>query len=265
MIIDTHTHLFFEEDYQNYQKQAKSKVDLIITMHTTSYDIKHVFEFAENKKNVHVVAGINISKDLKKQLKNFTKYFLQNKIVGLKLYPGYQKFTPTDPRVSLFVELCQKYNKPLIIHSGDFYSPDGSAKYKYSHPIFIDELAVNYPKCNFIISHFAFPYMLEAAGIVYKNKNVYTDISGIIKDFQDKKNIENQTKQLIKDLQRVFTYYPTIKNKVMMGSDFSGQKTPYDTIQPYLKIFDKLYLAEEKEEVLYHLPKKLFFNPPSFT
>jgi predicted TIM-barrel fold metal-dependent hydrolase len=40
-------------------------------------------------------------------------------------------------------EMAIEYDVPVMFHSGDTYAPTG--KLKYSHPLPIDDLAVDYP------------------------------------------------------------------------------------------------------------------------
>jgi predicted TIM-barrel fold metal-dependent hydrolase len=51
---------------------------------------------------------------------------------------------------------------------------------KFAHPLKIDEVAVDFPKTKFVIAHFGNPWVLDAAQVVYKNKNVWADLSAIL-------------------------------------------------------------------------------------
>lgn len=260
MIVDTHTHIYLEKDYQDYIGKAKERVSIMISLHSSSFDLEHIMSFAETKNNLYVVAGFDANDNIKSQLKKFDTYFREGKIVGLKLYPGYQKFYPSDKVVFGAVELCQKYGQPIILHSGDFYGAKDWAYLKYSQPIYIDDLAVKFPGCKIIISHFGFPNFLDTACVVSKNPNVYVDISGTIDNHGSDKEVENLTKQYAGDLQRVYTYFPNIKNKTLFGTDYSGESTPLNQVEPYIKVVEKIFSKTEQEEVFSSLAKKLFFN-----
>jgi len=41
-----------------------------------------------------------------------------------------------------------EYDVPVMFHSGDTYSPTG--RIKYSHPIHIDDLAVDFPELKIV-------------------------------------------------------------------------------------------------------------------
>jgi len=256
MIIDIHTHIDKEKIYQQYLKKSKNKVAKILVMEwLKSKDLEGLIRFVESKKNLFVAAAINFNKDISQQLESREKLFKENKIIGIKLYPGYQHFYASDPKIYPIATLCQKYNKPLIFHTGDVWDPDNEAILKYSHPIYIDDLAVKFPKCKIILAHLGFPYHLEAANVVSKNKNVYTDISGTLDS--PRKDLLNQ---YIKDLTRVFAYSPIVKEKIMFGTDYSGENTPLKEIDNYIKIVKRVFSPEEQKNVFYKLAEKLFFT-----
>ncbi|MEE9214298.1 MAG: amidohydrolase family protein [Thermodesulfobacteriota bacterium] len=169
-------------------------------------------------------------------------------------------FHPSDDKVYPMAELCQKYNKPLVFHSGDVYDFERKAALKYSHPIHIDDLAVKFPKCKIVIAHFGFPYHIEAANIVSKNENVYTEISGTIDKPDSNKESENLLNQYAKDLQRVFSYFPEVKAKTMFGTDYGGEHTPLNQVEPYIELVERVFLKSEQENVFHKLAEDLFFK-----
>ncbi|NOY35795.1 MAG: amidohydrolase family protein [bacterium] len=260
MIIDTHTHIYNEKTYHDYFTKTKGRISKTIAMSSHKGVLENYLSFAATKDNLYFIGSVNIEGDIKKQLESLEKAFQENKLFGIKLYPGYQYFYPSDEKVYPIAELCQKYNRPLIFHSGDVWNPEGDAVLKYSHPIYIDELAVRFPKCKIIISHFGFPYHLETANILSKNKNVFSEISGTIDQCDSNKDIENIQKQYIKDLHRVFAYFPNVKEKTMFGTDYSGEDTPLNLIEPYIEVIENVFSKKEQQNVFSELAEKLFFH-----
>lgn len=258
MIIDIHTHIYNEKKYREYLLKAKNGVSKVVVLHWYEFNLDKFIKFIDTKKNLFAVGSIDINKNVAKQLSIHHKLFEKKKIFGVKLYPGYQYFYPSDKKVFSITKLCEKFNKPLIFHSGDVYDPKNKALLKYSHPIHIDELAVRFPKCKIIISHFGFPYFLETANIVSKNKNVYTDISGTIDEINTKKEMRDRIKKYAGDLEKVFGYFPNIKNKIMFGTDFSGNDTPLNLVEPYIKVAKKVFSRESQESVFYKLAENVF-------
>jgi predicted TIM-barrel fold metal-dependent hydrolase len=102
----------------------------------------------------------------------------QKKVKALKVYLGYLHYEPSCPAYRRYYQLAAKYKIPVIFHTGDTYSD--SAKVKYAHPLKIDEVAVDFPETKFVLAHFGNPWIMDAAQVVYKNKNVFADLSAIV-------------------------------------------------------------------------------------
>lgn len=260
MITDIHTHIYNDKTYRDYFAKAKNRISKALVMFWYKFNLDELLKFAETKSNLYIVGAVDIDGDIKKQVKIHQRLFRKKKIYGIKLYPGYQYFYPSDKKIYPIAKLCQKHSKPLIFHSGDVYNPEGDAILKYSHPIYIDELAVKFPKCKIIISHFGFPYHIETANVVSKNENVYTDISGTLEKTNSGKETENMLKQYVQDLIKVFNYFPNVKSKTMFGTDFGGEGTPLTLIDPYIQVVNRLFSKKERENVFYRLAEKLFFE-----
>ena len=150
------------------------------------------------------VGGINPLKAGKNELKKTEKALSEKKIIGLKLYPGYTYFYPTDKIYHPFYKLAEKYGVPVIAHCGDvFQCPDlmFRPKIKYSHPFNIDEVAVDFPGTKFVIAHLGYPWIRGTAEIVYKNENVYADLSALFIA-----GAETRLKQIKHDVEFVLDY-----------------------------------------------------------
>jgi predicted TIM-barrel fold metal-dependent hydrolase len=104
-------------------------------------------------------------------------------VAALKGYLGYLHYEPAHANYRRYYELAGKYGVPVMFHTGDTYSP--RAKLKYAHPLGIDEVAVDYPNTRFVICHIGNPWTLEAAEVIYKNMNVWGDLSGLMVGGED--------------------------------------------------------------------------------
>jgi uncharacterized protein len=258
MFTDIHTHIYDEKTLKEYFRKAPFKDGKIISMHWHTEKLEELISFSETHENVFIAASVNMEKPARPQLAKFEKLFKEKKIVGLKMYPGYQYFYPSDKAVDPFAKLCAKYGKPLIFHSGDFYDPEAKKPplLKYSRPFHVDELAGRNPGTKIILAHFGFPYMLVAANMVSKNPNVYTDISGTIDGGQG----DRIAREYIKDLRRVLNYYYDIEDKIMFGTDFSGEHTDLCRVRPYFKVVEEVFSAKKRKRILSGLAEKLFFS-----
>lgn len=262
MITDIHTHIYSEKDYKNYFDKAKGRVAkaLVLDYKIRTPGLSKLIKFSQQKKNLFVLASVDMDKNISQQLKKLETHFKKKEIIGIKLYPGYEHFYPSDKKVWPIAKLCAKYNQPLVFHSGDFYDPDNIALLKYSRPIYIDELATKVPKCKIVISHFGFPYFMETAMVISKNANVYTDISGTIEVSDTKQEAIDLLEQYKKDLIRVFNYYPNIKPRVLFATDYGGEHTPLNLIDPYIDLVKKVFNKKEQKLVFTDLAEKLYFN-----
>jgi len=260
MIIDMHAHVLNKKAYKDYQKESEGRVSKILVLHDYTQNFDKLLKFVKSKKDLFLAGCVDMNKNILRQLKLLEKLIKEKEIIAIKLYPGYQYFYPSDKKVHPIAKLCQKHNIPLIFHCGDVYDLGGKAILKYAHPKNIDELAVTFPKCKIILSHFGFPYFMDAANIVSKNKNVFTDISGTIDACGSKKEVNELVKQYKSDLIRAFTYFPDVKKKVMFGTDFHEEGVSLCLIKPYIKLVKDIFSKKEQDNVFYKLSNKLFFN-----
>lgn len=65
--------------------------------------------------------------------------FTDLQLKGLKLHPSKQKIYPSDKRLLPIYQICEKYNKPVIFHSGVSMEP--GTLVKYAHPLEFEEVA----------------------------------------------------------------------------------------------------------------------------
>jgi predicted TIM-barrel fold metal-dependent hydrolase len=99
-------------------------------------------------------------------------------VAALKGYLGYLHYEPAHPNYRRYYELAAKYRIPVMFHTGDTYSPQ--AKLRFAHPLGVDEVAVDHPDCKFVMCHLGNPWMTDAAEVIYKNRNVWADLSGLV-------------------------------------------------------------------------------------
>ncbi|MFO0823479.1 MAG: amidohydrolase family protein [Gemmataceae bacterium] len=100
------------------------------------------------------------------------------RVAALKGYLGYLHFEPAHPNYRRYYDLAAKYKIPVMFYTGDTYSP--WAKLKYAHPLGVDDVAVDHPNTNFVMCHIGNPWTTDAAEVIYKNMNVWADLSGLL-------------------------------------------------------------------------------------
>lgn len=93
---------------------------------------------------------------------------------GFKVYPPCG-FSPSDPALFPYYELCSHYQVPVLLHIGPT-SP--VLDFNYSNPFLVDEAARLFPTVNFILAHGAVSFVDECVMLCRFRPNVYLDISG---------------------------------------------------------------------------------------
>lgn len=171
---------------------------------------------------------------------------LKSSIVGIKIYPGYHSVYPSDSRYFPFYKLAGKYNKPVIIHSGDTFGSNYLVK--YAHPLAIDEIAVRFPKTTFIIAHLGNPWVRDAAELVYKNENVYADVSAFCIGHSHGQDI----KRIQQDIQWALSYSGR-PDKFLYGSDW-----PLTPMKEYIAVIKKAVPAKYHQKIFYQNAKRVF-------
>ncbi len=223
MIIDSHTHIGFG----NLLNASVS--DLLISMKRAHIDKACVYAgVLNNCSTQRLLKELESYPDILYPIGSFspftvTKYDIKNcelllkqkKIHGIKFYPGYEYFYPSDKKIRPLLKLLVQYNKPAIFHSGDTYNVAGGAKLKYAHPLHIDELAVEMPDLKIVIAHLGYPWIVDAAEVCYKNKNVYTDTSGFVYGIFYKEDAV-----MYKELLDTFVDICSSWDKVLFGTDW---------------------------------------------
>jgi len=166
-----------------------------------------------------------------------TEQHLRNKTcVGLKIYAGYTRYDLTYPGYTPYYELAETYNKPVAVHTGVTAHPN--ALLRYSHPMQLDEVAVNYPKVSFVMCHYGNPWLMDAAAVVEKNHNVTVDISGLL---IGRINVEEYVKRHSGYVEQLRTWIDYVDNyeKFMFGTDW-----PLVNIGDYIRLFE--YIIPEQ-------------------
>lgn len=93
---------------------------------------------------------------------------------GFKMYPPCG-FSPSDPALFPYYELCAEHHVPVLLHVGPT-SP--VLDFSVSSPFLLDTAARLFPTVNFILAHGAVSFVEECVMMCRFRPNVYLDISG---------------------------------------------------------------------------------------
>jgi uncharacterized protein len=129
---------------------------------------------------------------------------------GFKFHPPTQGFYANDQRMYPLYEVIAAAKLPALFHTGQTAVGQGSGagggvRLKYGNPIYLDDVAVDFPDMPIIMAHPSFPWQDEALAIALHKAQVYIDLSG-----WSPKYFPPQLVQYANTL---------LKNKVLFGSD----------------------------------------------
>lgn len=104
-------------------------------------------------------------------------------IKGFKFHPTYQGFYPNDRSAYPLYEAIEEAGVPALFHTGQTGVGAGmrggnSMRLKYSNPMHLDDVAVDFPDLKIVLAHPSFPWQEEALAVATHKPNVYIDLSG---------------------------------------------------------------------------------------
>lgn len=191
-------------------------------------------------------AGINperLTRNLTEELDRIENRLKHEAVTGIKLYAGYYHHYVYDAIYEPVYELAKHYQLPVVIHTGDTYSPNGLLK--FAHPLTIDELALRHRDITFVLCHLGDPWVMDAAEVVHKNPNVYADLSGLI--VGDAGHFERFMQEpLFMDHIKRALIYADCYDKMLFGTDW-----PLAPIDVYIRFVEQLVPEQHYEKVFY--------------
>jgi predicted TIM-barrel fold metal-dependent hydrolase len=189
--------------------------------------VEGVYQQAEYAKDMrdfyYLFGGVNPTPefDIRSELE---QQYSKLEIVGVKLHPVHHCFKPNDyleksnSQLLRVYEFAEDHDLPVMFHTGT--SVGVGSRNKFGDPIYIDDVAVDFPRLKIIISHAGRPIWFQTAFTLCRiHENIYLELSGI------------PPKRLKEYLPRL----AELSSKAIYGSDypnFRGQ-TPYTTAQEF--------------------------------
>jgi predicted TIM-barrel fold metal-dependent hydrolase len=149
---------------------------------------------------------------------------------GLKLYPTYHHFYANSNRIYPLYSKAQELGIPVMVHTGS--SIFKGARLKYGDPLYMDDVAVDFPDLTLLMVHGGRGFWYDRAYFLAKlHPNMYLEIAGL-------------------PPQKLLEYYPELEriaDKVIFGSDWPGM--PH--IGRNIEIIRGLPLSDEaKDKIL---------------
>lgn len=252
-IVDCHVHLNHYEGtpFKTLKERVK---DLVNVMHSSAVDhaivlssyivnedrpsVAELLDATRRYDSISIVAGFSIDHYTDDDLRFYRECLKDGLIKGIKLYCGYEHYYPYDKQYQKVYDLCVEYGVPAMFHTGDTFSTKG--KLRYSHPLNIDEVAVDNPELKIVMCHLGNPWILDCEEVIYKNKNVYADISGLVLG-----EFTHYYEEFMADKIAELLNYAGEPRYLLYGTDW-----PISDMESYLKFVAGLELSEYARELM---------------
>lgn len=163
---------------------------------------------------------------------------------GFKFHPSEQQFFPNERIAYPLYELLQAHKVPTLFHTGQTAVGRGARggagiRLKYSNPIHLDDVAVDFPDLDIIAAHPSFPWQEEAISVALHKPRVFIDLSGWSPRYFPPVLVQYLRTQLA--------------DKCLFGSDF-----PAITPERWIADFDDLGLPPEiRQKILLDNARRL--------
>jgi predicted TIM-barrel fold metal-dependent hydrolase len=169
---------------------------------------------------------------------------------GFKFHPNTQAFFPNDRLAYPLYEVIAEHGLVALFHSGQTgvgagTRAGGGIRLKYSNPLHVDDVAVDFPDMPIILAHPSFPWQDEALSVATHKPQVHIDLSG-----WSPKYFPPQLVQYANSL---------LKDKVLFGSDF-----PVITPERWMNDFAGIAIKDEvRPKILKENAARLFGLRPT--
>jgi predicted TIM-barrel fold metal-dependent hydrolase len=150
---------------------------------------------------------------------------------GFKFHPSSQGFYPNDRKAYPLYEVIAGAKLPALFHTGQTGVGAGvpgglGIRLKYSNPMYVDDVAVDFPDMPIILAHPSFPWQDEALSVATHKPTVYIDLSGWSPKYFPPSLVQYANTLL--------------KDRVLFGSDY-----PVITPDRWIADFEKLPIKPE--------------------
>lgn len=167
------------------------------------------------------------------------------KLRGIKIHPSHQTVFPNDylngnESLKYLYRRCEEEGIPVMFHTGT--SIFIGARNRFADPIYVDDVAVDFPQLKIILAHGGRPlWMNTCIFLVRRFPNVYMDVSSIPPS-------------------KLLEYFPRLEDlagKVLFGTDWPAPMVP--SMRENYDAFRRLPLsAEAQQRICRENARKLF-------
>ena len=253
-IIDCHLHVITKKDFEIYKKTSCADYFVNIRGLNIEEMLKpYKFEEFLDIDNMFFLDSVDLNfvdDELVRIEKDTEKY---PKILGIKIYLGYQKFYANDKKIFKVAEFANKHNLAVTFHCGEIFNEEGESEVTpFSNAKYIEGLLKAFPNVNFVASHLNWPNFDDLFSLMDKYDNIYTCFSGC-NDGETEEDRKQQNCLIAETLNNYFAKNSCFKKRVMYGTDFFASSDEYNDVASYYQVISLLNIDEkDKENILYN-------------
>ncbi len=156
---------------------------------------------------------------------------------GFKFHPSSQSFQPNSRAAYPLYEVIEAAGLPALFHTGQTGAGagqrgGGGVHLSLANPIYLDDVAVDFPDLTIILAHPSFPWQEEALSVAVHKPRVHIDLSGWSPKY----------------FPPILVQYANtlLRDKVMFGTDF-----PMLTPERWRDDLEKTQIRDEIKPALY--------------
>jgi len=234
-------------DAAGIDKAVLLPIDCLTTRNCQIFSNEHIAKLCKLSKRFIGFASVDPHQKKANQALRFAVNELG--LRGLKLDPGLQEFYPNNKElVYPLYEEASMLGIPTLFHMG--ISWESKVMVKYSRPLYLEDVAYDFPQLNIVIAHFGWPWVLDSIALALKYPNVYIDTSAHYLD-SPKDFLEFvMTKQIPKT-----AVERSLRRKILFGSNY-----PRIEIRKMVEAIKALGFSKETQDMVFHVNAKRLLN-----
>jgi len=136
-------------------------------------EINRVFADVADKYPQRLIAFAGIDPRRNKAAEMVGRFLKEWGMKGIKLHSA-AGFYPNDKACYPIYEKALEYEVPVLLHTGEVLKP---LYFKYCQPIYVQQVAMDFPDLPIILAHTGGCWYSEAVAICNNSMNVYLDLS----------------------------------------------------------------------------------------
>ncbi len=164
---------------------------------------EYVLEYCRD--HIELIPFASLNPYMNGNMKEEFRRLINEGFRGMKLYPTYQHFYANDPVLYPLYACAEEMQVPLMFHTGT--SVFKGARLKYGDPLFLDDVAVDFPSLKILMVHSGRGLWYDRAVFLCRlHSNIYMELAGL-------------------PPQKLLEYFPELErvsDQIIFGSDWPG-------------------------------------------